>query len=201
MDSIRRHWIARMAPMLMLSVIASWSRRQKPPVTARDQPARAQIAPLLPAAPRGVGRPISDRAAWQAIAEQPESQQVVHRAEELLSQPIPDLPDELYLDFSKTGNRERCQRVLSQRHWRVTQLVFAECLENQGRFLPAIEQTIRAVCAETTWVMPAHDRSLRNFRGEVNEIDLAVAGFSWELATADYWLGATEFGSTSVAVR
>lgn len=72
---------------------------------------------------------------------------------------------------------------------RIPQLVLAECLENRGRFLPAIEASIQAVCGEKTWVMPAHDRSLGNFRGTVTEIDLAVAGLSWNLATADYWLG------------
>ncbi|NOX55764.1 MAG: heparinase [Planctomycetes bacterium] len=107
----------------------------------------------------------------------------------MLKEPIPELTDELYLDFSRTGNRSRCQRVMAARHRRVSVLVMAECLENRGRFLPAIEEALRAVCSEKTWVMPAHDRRLRNFRGEVNEIDLQVAGLSWELATVLSWLG------------
>ncbi len=37
--------------------------------------------------------------------------------------------------------------------------------------------------------MPAHDPSLRNFRGETMEIDLRVAREAWNLATAKYWLG------------
>jgi len=153
-------------------------------------PARiAAIAAMLPETPRGVGPTIEDRAAWQAAARSPEFAGVVPAAERLLSEPIPELSDELFLDFSQTGNRSRCQRVLGERHGRVPELVLAECLEGRGRFLAAIEEAIRAVSSEKTWVMPAHDRGLENFRGQTHEIDLAVAAVSWNLATADHLLG------------
>ena len=148
-----------------------------------------QLASMLPEAPLGVGRPIDDRKAWQAVAQAPGFRGVVREAERLLPTPMPELTDELFLDFSRTGNRTRCQHVLSGRHSRVSALVLAECLENRGRFLPGIEAAIRAVCSEQTWVMPAHDRRLQNFEGKIVEIDLAVAGLSWNLATAHYWLG------------
>ncbi len=42
-----------------------------------------------------------------------------------------------------------------------------------------LEAAIREICSEKTWVMPAHDARLQNFRGELIDIDLAVAGLSW----------------------
>ena len=148
-----------------------------------------QLADMLPPSPRGVGPTIADRKSWDAAAKLPAFAEVVKRAERLVREPIPPLTDELFLDFSRTGNRTRCQRVLSQRHGRLSQLVLAECLEDRGRFKSAIEEAIREVCSEKTWVMPAHDRGLNNFRGKVGEIDLGAAGLAWNLATADYWLG------------
>jgi len=160
------------------------------PAEQAVDPARIQaLAAMLPESPVGVGRPITDRQAWQAVAKAPQFKRVVSEAERLMAQPIPETTDELYLEFSQTGNRTRYQRVWSQRHSRVPALVLAECIENRGRFLPAIEEAIRAVCEEKTWVYPAHDRSLRNFKGEAIEIDLGSAATSWNLATADYWLG------------
>ena len=153
-------------------------------------PARvAELAQMLPKQAQGVGRPAADREAWQAIAKSPGFKSPVARAETLMREPIPDLSDDVYLDFSRTGNRTRGQQVLFGRHGRVPTLVLAECIENRGRFLPAIEEAIRAVCQEKTWVMPAHDRRLTNFNGTVREIDLASAALSWDLATADFWLG------------
>ena len=173
------------AVVLLIAATVSTAAAQGPP----DADRIAQWAEMLPAAPRGVGPTIENRKAWNAAAAAPAYRDVVARAEQLLERPIPELTDALFLDFSKTGNRTRCQRVLSQRHGRVTELVLAECIENRGRFLPAIEEAIRAVCAEKTWVLPAHDRSLANFQGKTIEIDLVAAATSWNLATADYWLG------------
>ncbi len=153
-------------------------------------PARvAEIAKMLPEVPRGAGRPISDRQAWDAVAKAPGFREVVPRAARSLKEPMPELPDDLYLDYSRTGNRDRYQNVFFKRHSRWAGLVLAECLENKGRFLPAIDEGLRAILAEKTWVLPAHDGALRNFKGDVVEIDLTAAATAATLATADYWLG------------
>ncbi len=56
-------------------------------------------AAMVPKTPRGVGRTIEDREAWQAIARLPGFANAVSHAEELVSQPIPELTDDLYLEF------------------------------------------------------------------------------------------------------
>jgi len=161
--------------------------------TAQDNPldpARVlEIAKMLPEAPQGLGRPASDREAWDALAETDAYQSVIRRAEGYLDEPLPEQPDELYLDFSETGNRTRWQRVAGQRRGRLAPLVLAECAENDGRFIPAITELVEALCAERTWVMPAHDRSLVNFRGEQVDIDLASSAVGWEMATTNWLLG------------
>ena len=154
-------------------------------------PARvAEIAPMLPEAPEGVGRPITDREAWDALSAAHECQAIVSRAERLLAEPLAEQPDELYLEFSQNGNRTRYQSVaFGRRRTRFNTLVVAECLEDRGRFLPAIEEIIAATCAERTWVLPAHDRSLANFNGERIDIDLFSSEYAWQLATANWLLG------------
>lgn len=152
-------------------------------------PARvAEIAAMLPDRPEGIGRPASDREAWAALAPLPSYASVVERAEPLLAQPIPEQPDDLYLEFSRTGNRTHWQDVAFERRARLTRLVLAECVEGQGRFLPPLEELIARLCEERTWVMPAHDGGLRNFRGEVTEIDLASSALGWGLALTDWLL-------------
>ena len=185
----QQHVFAVLAILVALGMTSGFpsteAQADQPPSPERIQ----QIVAVLSPKPQGVGPTIDDRDTWSQMATRPESREFLERAEELRSQPVPELSDELYLQFTQSGNRSIYQGVLFDRHRRVTQLVLAECLENGGRFIPAIEEAIRAICAEKTWVLPAHDGSLQNFRGEVTEIDLTVATFSWELATADYWLG------------
>jgi len=159
------------------------------------------VAGMLVEQPAGFGRPIADRAAWEKLAKHDSYRRVVESAEALLREPIPEQPDELYLVFSRTGNRTKWQRVCSKRRGRVSLLVLAECLENKGRFIPAIEEIIRALCGERTWVMPAHDRSLANFEGKRIDIDLASSALAWNLATANYLLGEKLNEQTRAMIR
>ncbi len=160
-----------------------------------------EIAQMLPDAPEGLGQPITVREAWDRATETGGWENIVRKAEGLLDEPLPESPDELYLDFSETGNRTRWQRVASQRRGRMTPLVLAECAENQGRFIPAIEELVEALCAERTWVMPAHDRSLANFNRERIDIDLASSRVGWEMATASWLLGDSLSDETRRLIR
>ncbi|UCE46217.1 MAG: heparinase II/III family protein, partial [Phycisphaerales bacterium] len=148
-----------------------------------------QIAEMLSKEPAGFGLPASERDAWNRLCKNGSFSRIISEAEELLNKPIPDLPDDLYLDFSRTGNRTRWQRVSGRRRGRVSTLVLAECLENKGRFVPAFEDLVRVLCLERTWVLPAHDRQLTNFHGKAVDIDLGSAMLAWSLATANYLLG------------
>jgi hypothetical protein len=146
------------------------------------------ITTLLTEKPAGFGSPIADRNAWEKLARNDSFKKIIFEAEKLLQSPIPDQPDDLYLDFSRTGNRTRWQRVSGRRRGRVRTFTLAECLENKGRFIPAFEEIVRVLCSERTWVMPAHDRDLTNFNGTSIDIDLGSSALAWSLATADYLL-------------
>jgi len=148
-----------------------------------------QIAAMLPARPAGLGQPITNRAVWRKLAQRSAFEELVSDAQELAKEPVPELPDDLYLDFSRTGNRDRCQAVLFARSERLSTLTLAECVENRGRFTKPVVEVIAALCAERTWVYPAHDGALNNFYGRIVEMDLRATHVAWELATADFLLG------------
>ncbi|MHC4656873.1 MAG: heparinase II/III family protein [Planctomycetota bacterium] len=153
-----------------------------------DQDHIKDITDMLPEKPAGFGTPITQRNTWKKLAKNDSFKSVISDAEKLLKEAIPEQPDDLYLDFSRTGNRTRWQRVAGRRRGRVHTLVLAECMENKGRFLPAFEEIVRAICSEKTWVMPAHDRSLTNFKETSVDIDLGSSMLAWSLGTADYLL-------------
>lgn len=175
---------------------------EKEPISASLNAKRIEaIAAMLPERPAGVGRPISDREAWRALAEQPGYRSVVSMAEELLEAPLPELTDDLHLDYSRTGNRTRWQEVNGRRLGRISRLVLAECVENKGRFLPTFEALVKSVCEQKTWVMPAHDGTLVNFKGTRIDIDLGSSAIGWNLATADHLLGDQLSADTRKLIR
>ena len=127
---------------------------------------------MLSEKPSVPGHPIADRTAWDVLANEPAYQTVLKRAEDILKKPLPGQPDDLFLEFSRNGNRSHWEKIAFERRERLTSLVLAECLENKGRYIPTIEHLITALCAERTWVFPAHDGRLANFNGTTIDIDL-----------------------------
>jgi hypothetical protein len=175
---------------LWLSAVFAAFSPALPAAVTLDTNRIREIAAMLPARAAGFGQPITNRPAWdQAAARNPDLRHLIDRAAKQAAQPLPAQPDSLFLEFSQNGNRDRWQKVAFARRERIGIFTLAECLENQGRFLAPLEQTIAALGAERTWVLPAHDRELKNFHGETTDIDLGASLLGAELATAHYLLG------------
>lgn len=149
----------------------------------------AEIAAWLSPKPQGVGRPASDRVAWDRLAALPEAEDALKSATACIDTLPPELPDELYLDFTKTGNRRNYEGPYGKCSSRVQTLLLAECLEYKGRFLKPLERDLLAMCNERSWTMPAHDSGLSNFNGTQLYIDLGSSARGWLLSSVDYWLG------------
>lgn len=169
----------------LFACVSAWGATVRPLAPERIE----ELTRMLPESPQGMGRPIADRAAWDAVAADRHFKSIVKDAAKLLQQPIVEMNDDDYLDFSRTGNRTRGQKVIGQRYGRLSTLVVAECLENRGRFLPAIEAALRAYCGDKSWTLPAHDRNLAVFDGKAMSIDLHSSNLTWKMAITCYWLG------------
>ena len=124
-----------------------------------------EIAGWLPERPAAPGARIGDRAAWGRLAALPSASRHIRAAEKALAEPIPELTDDLYLEFSRSGNRSRYRKLYDMRYFALANLLLGECLEDKGRFLPAIVARIEAICAERSWNYPAHDKKLLSFNG------------------------------------
>ncbi len=184
--------LSRVVVLLMVpTIVAGVQARDKKGASASNfsEAEIARVAALLPEKPTCFGRPITDRTAWETLAATNDGKAAIAAAERVLQTPMPEMTDEIYLIYSRTGSRTEGDRVDGQRRGRVSTLAFAELLENKGRFLPELEKTIRSLCAEKTWVGVAHDGNLANFNKKQITIDLYSSALAWHLATADCLLG------------
>ncbi|MEF2575324.1 MAG: heparinase II/III family protein [Eisenbergiella sp.] len=99
---------------------------------------------------------ISDRAAWEAL--DPEwKKETILLGQSFLGFEWPYLSASDFLEFFRTGNRVHFEdKMFSKRH-ALNALILAECVENQGRFLPAVIDGIFSICDENAWNLPAHN--------------------------------------------
>ena len=158
-------------------------------VSMPDPKRTAELAALLPPTPKGFGPNIRDRAAWEALRGHSAFANVVANAEKRLIEPFPAFSDDAYLEFSRTGQRPKGEQMVSARHSYFAPLVWAECLENKGRFVPGIERALRECAGEKTWTLPAHDPKLTGYHGTEYIVDLGASLFGAEMAQAIYLMG------------
>jgi len=129
----------------------------------------------------------SDRAGWERLAALPQYENAIRQAEEELKTPIPELPEELYREFSVNGNRSNYQNVYGKVRSRLSHFAFAEGIENKGRFIPALEETIRFLCDQPSWLLPAHDYDNVVYDGKMIYSDLVSTDLGCELAVTARW--------------
>jgi hypothetical protein len=144
---------------------------------------------LLAPQPAGLAPPCSDRAAWGSDAVRARAAAVVADAPRLAERPMPAWDDDAYLDYSRTGQRPRGERMMNARKAQLYPLVLAECVQWQGRYVAAIERALLALSEQPTWTWPAHDVSLRNFRDRQYDVDLMAADTANEIAQTLHLMG------------
>lgn len=151
----------------------------------------AEIAAMLDEKPQGVGAVIDQRDFWDRLAKQPTASRPIKQAETYAKRPTPEFSEKLYLDYHEGSkrrepyNRGYRRPILSA----FNALVIAECLENQGRFLPDLERYLTTICEMRSWTNPWHDRGLASFKKGTPQIALESSALADQLATARFWLG------------
>jgi len=133
-----------------------------------------------------------ERAPWEALPESVRQAHIV-RGEARLEYDWPSLPATLFLDYARTGTRQRYERASFGRRGALADLVMAECMEAKGRFLDAIANGVWVICEETYWGIPAHVGVQKAGTGlpDVDEptVDLFAAETASLLAWTAYLLG------------
>ena len=159
-------------------------RARTPSEFPQVAPAAEVMAALLPADGARLLPSYTNRAAWAKLAKTHglDVPKEARRAKRLLRMPLPSFPRKRFYDFTRNGDRYRFQRENGARWRRLNTLAQAELLEGKGRFLPALSETLRALCADPTWVLSAHDIGLHNVEGRTITIDLASSQHGWYVA-------------------
>ena len=125
-----------------------------------------------------------DQAYWSRMKSHPKYETLMKKAGEMLAEPLVS-PLPLYLECSQTGNRVNYERQYFKFR-NFGPLVAAYCTTGNAEYLKNIEARIRLILSLPSWVLPAHDRQLKAYRGEEVIVDLFSANLGGELATMLY---------------
>lgn len=104
---------------------------------------------------------ISERQVWGTLSC---SERWLRAGSEVLhsTDALPELPLSLWLDFTRTGNRNRYEAPYFVRRRTLCALTMAELVSGTGSFLPAIADACWTICEESAWQVPAHNLYVRD---------------------------------------
>lgn len=137
--------------------------------------------------------PVTKREAWEGLPA-PVKTELIKNGEAWLGYRQPSILATDFMDFRRTGNRERYQTLLFARRTILNDLILAECVEGNGRFLDDIINGIFLICEESAWQLPAHNSYKRDtpqlILADVTRpvVDLFAAETGAVLAVAEYLL-------------
>lgn len=104
--------------------------------------------------------PAHDRAAWTGLRAYPAAatrlDRILANAAALDARPWPALPASLYLDFARTGNRNRFETPYFARRQRLGLLALAHAASGEARWAEALGDGLWLICDERSWCVPAH---------------------------------------------
>jgi len=158
------------------------------PLLPLDMQRVAEVSAMLPQNPRGFGDSYHNRLVWDKLNGNPKYLKAIKTVEGLLNKPFPAWSDEQYLLYFTKGTRPEGEKMIGARMAWLAPLVWAECLENKGRFVPTIQMVLNELIHQKSWTLPAHDKNKRNIEAHNYAVDLNAAGMAQGIAQAVYLL-------------
>ncbi len=160
-----------------------------------------EVAAMLTARPTNVAPPWTDRPYWERVGRLPAAPELLKSAAELLGTEPPALTEELFNDFSITGNRRPYEVPNGIRTSRLVTLVLAECVAPDEARLNQIVTEVNGIMDEPTWSVPAHVKRYPDWHAAREFIDLAASARGWTLSNIDWLLADRLPAATRARIR
>lgn len=143
-----------------------------------------EISQFLQMKPCGLGENYKNRTFWKKLKNSNLYNHVFTDAGNLMNEGFP-LYDEIgYMKIFSNGDSQTGKDMLSRRLKALVTLVWAECLENKGKYMPVINKALNEIIYQKTWVNP-RNYSNQNFDSLV---ELSVSSYAHNLAQVLYLL-------------
>jgi hypothetical protein len=144
-----------------------------------------EIVFMLTAQPKGFGEPCTDRENWDKLKASDKYTQTLKEAGKIRTEGIPAWDENLYMGFFTKGDSQSGKDLLAKRIRALVTLTWAECIENNGAYIAAIEKALQEIIFQKTWVNPRNYNE-KNYNALV---ELSTASYAHNIAQVVYLVG------------
>ena len=184
----------RVIRITLLTVLLMWqmpvSHAQSNPIPLKqiDEQRVKEIAQLLSEKPAGFGDPCSKRDVWDQLLKSGKYHQFM---KEMESFSFPPFSKEDYFSLSdgSASSSGRGLQMMRNRAKGLAQVTWAECLENKGRYTKMVEDGLRDIINQKSWVSPRIDYGFKNYNGVAYSVELTSSLYAHTIAQTLYMMG------------
>ncbi|MGV8090576.1 MAG: hypothetical protein AB2L24_01745 [Mangrovibacterium sp.] len=183
---IKHAWLTGLLGIYSLQVLAG--EKIPSPLKPVDWQRVNEIALLLEEKPAGLGDPCTNRAIWDKLLKSGKYDDFLSEMENFSFPPFSE-PDYFSLSDGTASSSGRGLSMMRRRAAGLAQVTWAECLENKGRYTKMVEDGLRDILNQKSWVSPRVDRGFRNYKGLAYTIELTSSLYAHTIAQTLHLMG------------
>ncbi len=163
---------------------------QHAPVSLKpiDEQRVAAIIPYLPEKPAGFGDPITNRQTWDRLLKSGKYDPFL-KGMKTFTFPAFSKEDYFSLSDGSATSSGRGLTMMRNRAKGLSQITWAECLENKGNYTKAVEAGLRDILEQKSWVSPRNDFDFKNYNGKGYSVELTSALYAHTIAQTLFMMG------------
>ena len=158
------------------------------PLKPVDQKRVSEVALLLAEKPAGFGEPSSNRAAWDKLLKSGKYNAFLKEMQNFTFPPFIKA-DYFSLSDGSAPSSARGLNMMRDRAKGLSQVTWAECLENKGTYMKMLEDGLADILNQKSWVSPRNDFKFKNYNGQEYSVELTSALYAHTIAQTLYLLG------------
>ncbi|TDE14854.1 heparinase II/III family protein [Dyadobacter psychrotolerans] len=153
-----------------------------------DEQRISEIVLLLEDQPSGFGQPCTNRKVWDKLLKSGEYDLFLKNMERF-SFPAFSKADYFSLSDGSATSSGRGLQMMRDRAKGLSELTWAECLQNKGRYIRQIQEGLKDILAQKSWVSPRNDFKFKNYNSIEYSVELTSALYAHTIAQTLYLLG------------
>lgn len=178
-----------LATVLLICSAAAVTAQPAPfPLRPVDEQRVQEIEKMLPDSPSGLGGPCSKREVWDRLLRSGRYDRFL-RGMRNYSFPPFSKKDYFSLSDGSSSSSSEGLTMMRKRAEGLSKVTWAECLQNEGNYTGMVEDGLRAILNQRSWVSPRSDYDFKNYNGVAYSVELTSSLYAHTIAQTLYLMG------------
>jgi hypothetical protein len=158
------------------------------PLKPIDEKRVQEIEKMLSDKPSGFGEPYHKRKVWDSLLKSGNYDRFL-RGMKNYTFPAFSKDDYFSLSNGSASSSNAGLTMMRKRAEGLAKVTWAECLQNEGKYTRMVEEGLRDIINQKSWVSPRSDHDFKNYNGVAYSVELTSSLYAHTIAQTLYMMG------------